>query len=266
MRKTIITSLLLLVMTGAQAQRQAEIEDFYQVVNHASIGVGLGILNGGTIELALPVTRYAAIRAGYNFFPKVAVSSDLDIYYRNGAEQLVVPLPSKIEVEGKPNLSTGHFLIDLYPFKRSAFHFTTGGYFGSDIVTDVYNKDDTKDVLKKIHDFNKLYGYSKGKEIGVELGDYFLEPDENGQVNANIQVKKFRPYLGIGFGRAIPEKHRFACCFDMGVQFWGTPSVYVQDHKLSEQDLDGEGKEVMDILSKITVCPAISFRIVGRVF
>jgi hypothetical protein len=104
------------------------------------------------------------------------------------------------------------------------------------------------------------------EKIGAELGDYFLEPDQNGQVNANIQVKKFRPYLGIGFGRAIPEKHRFACCFDMGVQFWGTPSVYVRDHKLSEQDFDGDDGKFLKAMSKVTVCPALSFRIVGRVF
>ena len=72
--------------------------------------------------------------------------------------------------------------------------------------------------------------------------------------------------LGIGFGRAVPEKHRFSCCFDMGVQFWGSPSVYVRDHKLTEQDVDGEDGGALKTLSKVTVCPAISFRIVGRIF
>lgn len=283
MRKSIITSLLLLVMTGAQAQRQVEKEDFYQVANHLSIGAGLGILNGGTIELAVPLTRYAAVRVGYNFFPKVTVSTDLDINYGIGAASYINNLPKEIEVEAKTNLSTGHLLVDLYPFKRSGFHLTTGAYFGSDVITEAYNKDETnKVILQQIHDFNERQGIYTGlpdnmggnvgvlidgrEKIGVEMGDYFLEPNDKGQVNANIQVKKFRPYLGIGFGRAIPEKHRFGFCFDMGVQFWGTPSVYVEDHKLVEQDLDEDkDREFLKAMSKVTVCPAVSFRIVGRV-
>lgn len=284
MRKPIIISLLLLVMTSAQAQQKVQEGDFYQVANHFSLGVGIGILNGGTIELAVPLTRYAAVRAGYNFFPKVAISSDLDINYGNGAEQqLGVTLPKKIKVEGKPNLSTGHLLIDIYPIKRSSFHLTTGAYFGNDVVSDVYNKDEeNKAVLKLIHEFNNRQGIFNGvpdnlngyvgtiidgrEKIGVELGDYFLEPDKDGQVNADIQVKKFRPYLGFGFGRAVPEKHRFAFCFDMGVQFWGTPSVYVQNVKLTEQDVEGKDGEFFKSLSKVTVCPAVSIRLTGRLF
>ncbi len=283
MRKPIIISLLLLVMTSVQAQHKVQEGDFYQVANHLSVGVGIGVLNGGTIELAVPVTRYAAIRAGYNFFPKITINTDLDINYGSGAAQYIPGLPNKIEVEGKTNLSTGHVLVDLYPFKRSGFHLTAGAYFGSENIAEIYNKDEeNKAILREIYLFNERKGnYSAvpdnlsgqvgtlidGREkIGAELGDYFLEPDQNGQVDASIQVKKFRPYLGIGFGRAIPEKHRFACCFDMGVQFWGSPSVYVRDHKLTEQDVDGEDGGALKTLSKVTVCPAISFRIVGRVF
>ena len=280
MKKIIFISLMLLSLINAKAQEK---EDFYQVANHLSIGGGVGILNGLTIEFAVPLTRYAAIRAGYNYFPKIAISSDLDINYGNGAAQYIPNLPDKIEVEGKPNLSTGHFLIDLYPIKHSGFHLTAGAYFGNDIITDVYNKDEkNKAVLQQIYLFNERSGtYSivpdnlngnvgtlvNGREkIGAELGDYFLEPDQNGQVNANIQVKKFRPYLGFGFGRAVPEKHRLGVCFDMGVQFWGTPSVYLRDHELTEQDVDGKDGGSLKTLSKVTVCPAISIRLVGRIF
>jgi hypothetical protein len=97
------------------------------------------------------------------------------------------------------------------------------------------------------------------------LGRYFLEPDANGQVNAKIAVKKFRPYVGFGFGRAVPEKNRFALNFDMGVQFWGTPSVTIRDHELSEQDVKGKDGGALKTLSKVTLCPVISLRLMGRV-
>ena len=283
MRKPIITSLLLLVMTSTMAQTRVQEKDFYQVANHVSIGAGLSLINGWTIELATPLTRYAAVRAGFNYLPKMGISNDLDINYGNGAAQYIPNLPNKIEVEAKPSLSTGHLMIDLYPLRHSSFHLTAGLFFGSNKVIEAYNKDEqNKAILQQIYLFNNrqgiytevpknLNGYvgtliDGTEKIGVEMGDYFLEPDQNGQVNANIQVKKVRPYLGLGFGRAVPEKHRFTLGFDMGVQLWGTPSVYVKDHQLVEQDMNGDNGKFLKAMSKITVYPSISLRLVGRVF
>ena len=278
MNKYLISCLLFLFAIHAQAQDK----DFYGVANHASIGVGIGVLSGGTVELAVPVTRYAAIRAGYNFFPKINVKADLNLRYGAGSVNYFSYLPHQVKVEGKPELSTGHILVDLYPIKNSSFHFTAGAYLGKENLADIQNPDDDNAMIfREVYQFNQRQGIYTGipddlgglvgtnvdgrEKIGMMLGKYFLEPDANGQVNAKIAVKKFRPYVGFGFGRAVPEKNRFALNFDMGVQFWGTPSVTIRDHELSEQDVKGKDGGALKTLSKVTLCPVISLRLMGRV-
>jgi hypothetical protein len=106
------------------------------------------------------------------------------------------------------------------------------------------------------------------EKLGVEMGNYFLEPTPSGDLDASIQVKGFRPYLGLGFGRAVP-KNRVGVQFDLGAQFWGTPNVYVNgangEHKLSEGDTKGKDGGALKIISKIAVFPVLNLRIVGRI-
>ena len=117
MNRFFITCFMFLFAIFSQAQEN----DFYQVANHASVGIGVGAFNGATIELAVPVTRYASIRAGYNFFPKINISTDLNIQQGKDATKYITILPHKVKVEGKPELSTGHLLVDIYPIKNSEY-------------------------------------------------------------------------------------------------------------------------------------------------
>ena len=58
-------------------------------------------------------------------------------------------------------------------------------------------------------------------------------------------------------------------CIDLGVQFWGSPEIYMKgangEEKLEKTDLSGEGSKALEIMSKVTVCPMMSLRIVGRI-
>ena len=199
-------------------------------------------------------------------------------------------LPEKLALQGKLDNTLGHILIDIHPFKTS-FHVTVGAYFGKDEIIDVYNKEDG--FLKPINDYNNaiIYANSPGADPGVkqvvddynltmiggELGDYFVTPNpaDNGNVRAYAKVKKFRPYLGLGFGRAVP-KGRIGCQFDLGVQFWGKPEIYIptydktaQTYQYEKVDGDKAGDdagEVLKTISKISVYPVLNFRLVGRIF
>ena len=134
-------------------------------------------------------------------------------------------LPNNMEIQGKLKNTTGHVLIDLYPGGHS-FHFTVGAYFGPEEIIDVYNKEDG--FMKPITAYNDAIIYAQSqtpsnsvvpqnvrdvvdkyglKMIGGELGDYFVTPNpaDKGNVNAYAKVKSFRPYVGLGFGRAVPK-------------------------------------------------------------
>lgn len=199
-------------------------------------------------------------------------------------------LPNKLEVQGKLDNTLGHILIDIHPFKTS-FHLTVGAYFGKDEIIDVYNKE--SGFLKPINAYNEAIINANSpsadpgvkqvvnqynlKMIGGELGDYFVTPNpaENGDVRAYAKVKSFRPYVGLGFGRAVPKK-RIGCQFDLGVQFWGKPEIYVptydkaagtyQYEKIDGDNAGEDAGKVLKTISKVSVYPVLNFRLVGRIF
>lgn len=229
--------------------------------NHLSVGLSSGTTGIG-VDAAMPVGNYVQVRAGVDFMPDIKISTDLDI------DPPSVPgydIPNTVEVEGKVGFTNGKLLFDVYPFKKSSFHVTAGAYFGSSKVVKAYNKEDG--LLVDVANFNNDVeaGLLPGQEkIGVMLGDYLLEPDDDGNVNACIKTSGFKPYLGLGFGRAVPKK-RIGFMFDLGVQFWGSPKVYCNGHELNKDDVDGDSGDIMKTLSKVTVYPVMSFRLCGRI-
>lgn len=280
MRKFICLALSFFILTAANAREKNSEENTFNknlrckcpnknveeksrknCFNHLSVGISLGTTGIG-IDAAMPICDYVQVRAGVDFMPNIKANTDLDIDVPN------VPgytIPESIEVEGKVGFTNGKILFDVYPFKKSSFHVTAGAYFGSSKVIKAYNKEDG--ILQDVANFNNdvEQGLYPGQEkIGVVLGDYLLEPDDDGNVNAHIKTAAFKPYLGIGFGRAVP-KNRISCMFDLGVQFWGTPKVYCNDHRLTEKDVDGDDGGIMKVISKVTVYPVINFRLCGRI-
>lgn len=285
----------------------AQNEDSW-IPKHVGIGVGVGT-TGIVVDASTTINRWFGVRAGVDIVPEVKIGTDLDLGTQGlnndfqdmtrRAEQInqaaghtVIDLsslpggnlPESMDVEGKLTNTTFHFLVDVYPFKSSSFHATVGFYAGGKELISVYNKD--AGFLKPITQWNdavlgrtalpaEAQQYIQGQSmIGAELGDYFIAPDpaDNGDVKATIEVSSFRPYLGIGFGRAVP-RGRLGCQFDLGVQFWGTPKVYAPTYEngkymrqqLTDDHAGGDGGDVIKVISKIPVYPTINFRLVGRI-
>ena len=281
---------------------------------HFGIGAGAGT-TGIALDASFTLGKYVGVRGGVDIMPQFKVSKDIDLKTEdankkvsqltneiNQLNQQLVQcnlepvdlsqypggnLPEKMEIEGKLKNTTGHVLIDLYPGGGS-FHFTVGAYFGPDEVISVYNKEEG--FMKPITTYNEaianaaLYPNVQQvvnqynlKMIGGELGDYFVTPDpaEKGDVKAYAKVKGFRPYVGLGFGRAVPKK-RIGCQFDLGVQFWGSPEIYVptydkaaktyQYEKIEGDKAGDDAGKVLKTVSKISVYPVLNFRLVGRIF
>ena len=246
------------IMTATSAQAQKMDADDLGIVNHASLALGIGT-TGISADFALPFSPYVAVRGGADILP-FKYSSDYDIKYRNGVAQAV--LPEKISLEGKLSIITGHLLFDVFPSKRSSFHLTAGAYLGGEKVAEAYNKDDG--ALAAITAYNKRV--PNNQKAGYAIGDYFLTPDENGNVNADIKVSQFRPYVGIGIGRPIPTKNRVACNLDLGVQFWGKPKVTCQGQELTDEDFDGDDGGIIKYISMASVWPVLNFRVTVRLF
>lgn len=274
MRKfLVIIAALLAAGTGVSAQDN-------NLFDHLGVSVGVGS-TGITLDLSTHVTDYVGIRAGVDIMPKFKYATDIDIddsnryqlaydtwrqwYMLNNPTSTPPELrvPDEVDVEGKLNNTTGHLLVDVFPFgSKLALHFTVGAYMGPKDVVNVYTPNDEQ--LADIAKYN-AWQTDPNLIIGAQLGDYFLQPDANGHIDANVRVKGFRPYVGLGWGRSVPKK-RVGFSFDAGVQFWGKPEIYLQDEKMTESNFNGEDGGVVKTLTKIQIYPCVTFRLTGRIF
>ena len=254
------------------------------VLRHYSLSVGGGT-TGITADMGTMVTDYLGLRGGVDYMPKLTYSVWLDMDAVNlSAKEILsqheVPsslrerygIPEKVQVQSKYNNFTGHALLDIYPFKGNGFHLTVGSYFGKsgNKLVEAYNKEDG--VLKGVADFNARRGVfiivpQEYGDIAAKLGGYNVKPDDQGNVNAYIEVNSIRPYVGLGYGRAVPRSS-VNCQVDLGVQFWGTPRVYngVNGEQLTSEGAKGEDGGVLKLISDLSVFPVLSIRLSGRLF
>lgn len=247
------------------------------IFNHLGVGLSVGTDGLPGIDLSTKVTDYVGVRLGYGFMPKFKFKQDVDYTYHG----------SDYTTEGEFKLNNGTFkmLFDIYPAPKStSFHVTAGFYAGSSELISLKN---TESPIPGIDPVD--YG-SGGITLGNPEHNKFIGTDLDGNVKGRVKVNGFRPYLGIGFGRSVPNT-LCSVNFDLGVQFWGKPKMQVYKFDYIE-NLDGtitdkstwieftkkdfeetdtyEGdKDVYDILNiaeKISVYPVISLRVGFRCF
>ncbi|MBR1933840.1 MAG: hypothetical protein IJ841_09170 [Prevotella sp.] len=252
-------SLLFVAALALLAPQAAQAQTDQNLFNHLGVGVSAGT-DGIGFELATPITDFVALRAGMSFLPKVKYSGDVDIDSNSSSFTT-----KEVNVEGKLNKTDVKILLDIYPIPKASFRITAGAFIGAEKLINVYNTE-------------QFLAPSEWGVSGIRLGDYRVTSDKNGNVSADVKVNSFKPYLGLGFGRAVPKK-RLSFNVDLGVQFWGKPGIWTNAkddwmegeeatyHQLKKGDIDNDDADkAFNIISKITVWPVISFRLNGRIF
>lgn len=181
-------------------------------------------------------------------------------------------IPNKIEVEGTFKRTDFKFLVDIYPVPKWSFHITTGFFTGTSDIINITNSN-CQQQLQAVTDYNaNLAGHSLeyigqpaitfGAPIQAQFEKKSIKID-GPTINAQLKTKSFKPYLGIGFGRAVPKKTRLAFACDLGVQFWGKPELVVQGEKFTKDDVD---EDFLKTIEQISVYPVMSFRLTGKIF
>jgi len=244
------------------------------VLRHYSLSAGVGS-TGVTADVGTMITDYIGLRGGIDYMPKFKYSTSLSLNLINQTQELNIDLTPlrerKVEVQGTLHNSTGHALLDIYPSRDHGFHVTVGAYIARDEdVVDVVSGEN--EMLKKVADLNARRGQfaaipiSYG-QVAAQMGDYNIMPDDNGNACANVKVRKVRPYVGFGFGRAVPRS-RLNCQFDLGVQLSGTPRVYngVNGEEITAEGARGEDGGILRSIDKVKFYPVISVRLAGRLF
>ncbi|MBR6346748.1 MAG: hypothetical protein IKR69_05095 [Bacteroidales bacterium] len=285
-----LLSILSLVLVSTAAFAADDDDSIYvnpdkQLFNHLSLGVSLGTDIVG-FDVAMPATPWLQLRAGYSIMPLAPILNSLK---KNGTIPALPEMDiklndnstAKVSLDYKlNNFQNGHILADFYPFKRSSFRFTVGLYGGTANMANVFTA-------------KPLDESDRNKYVSVDVKDenYHIQSDSDGNVSIAMKVNAVKPYVGIGFGRAV-SKHRVNVTFDLGAMYWGSPSITVPAKPASDNydsfvDLridgnlirtvgaDDEGKvndsvksasEIVDLIGKFGFFPVLKVGLVVKLF
>ena len=237
--------------TSASAQSDNGVK--MGLFNHLSVGVSASTLGYG-FDIAMPVSPYLTLRGGVDIMPSITFNTDVDV----DVDVAGYSNSYSVNIEGDTKRTQTYVLANIYPFKRSSFFLSAGAYFGGAKVVGAKGQTDDPQLLNLINNYQD--------QIGVVIGDYTLPFDKDGSVTGSIEVKKFRPYVGLGFGRSVPYR-RIGFAFELGVQFHGTPQVKDKNGSINDlisaSEADDDFSEIVD---KLKAYPVLKFRLTGRIF
>lgn len=243
--------------------------------NHLSVGIHTG-LSGSGVDVTMPVHRLMTVRAGYSglHFGDIKFKA-INNYNEISASELVeddamrrAQMADKIELAAKPNFWNVFLLAEIHPFTNESFHFTAGLYIGSKNLLHFRNTNEGAldflyDANNKISDYNRAFA-TNFSPIGLKFGDYVFTADENGNIDVMMKTNAVKPYLGIGFGKHIAQKHRISVAFDLGLIFWGTPKFILNNGK----EIKASGKEagITQVFSWLKAWPNLQVKIAYKIF
>lgn len=248
------------------------------IFNHLSAGVSVG-LDGVGAHLAAPIGRHFGVRAGYTFIPSYNTTildlpfigsqidaEDLKFTINEGEpSQRDIDL-SKVDFGLTLNNFGPHLLVDLYPGKKSGFHFTLGAVMAQD-----------KHFLSTTADLSGQLQPNEYASLGISYkGIPDITTDENGILHLDLRSNSIHPYAGIGFGRPLNMRHRVSVNFDLGIVYLGKAEVYSYDYaaaggkadvQITSAGLENEDDGVIDdIIGKYPFFPVMKLSINVRLF
>lgn len=196
------------------------------------------------------------MRAGVTCMPGFSFNAEVDgQYYVNGESNNFT-----VDLDANLKRTQGSVIFNVYPLAKakvcSSFFLAAGLYFGGDKLVKIKgHSDEIANDLKQLNGANPY----------IELGDYKLPVDENGNVKGGLKVQKVRPYLGLGFGRYVPKK-RISVTGELGVQFHGHIKPYTSEGEIEAFDELTEKDDWKKVMDKLTVYPMLKIVISGRIF
>lgn len=309
MKKTLSALLALLVSLTASAQMLMPDQYLFEeekpdpmLFNHLAIGLDLLSINGVGLQVAAPVTRNFQLRAGFDFLDlhvaiangivKSAASKGNIDALKNGINPFSYSIRDvninedgikidQIDLNARIQSRNINLLFDLYPGKKTIFHFTVGAFFS---LTPKGLLTASAKALYKGENAIAPEDRTKTQFLGITT-------DKEGLLQMGLQYRlnSVRPYIGIGTGRPVSPDRRVSFAFDLGVQFTGglklvsynymgrpdnPEKVYLDGTWMTKypetRDFFGEeydkAKEIMDILDHIPVTPVLKLSLFVRLF
>lgn len=210
-----LTSFLTLSAQQVQVADQPESGSFFRKMTDAGVFSRLDLaMNVGTtgigVELATPLTKWAALRVGFDWMPRFhsKLHFDMQNYTEDGqftesnfenAQAFIKDLTGceideKISMEVMPVNNTFRVLIDVYPFRNNRhWHFTAGFFIGKRQIGYARNTMGEMPSLVSIQMYNRLYEYVMNTdfmETPLPLPGFdniYLDPDVADNLKAKLE-------------------------------------------------------------------------------
>lgn len=229
-----------------------------QVFNHLSLGVGLGT-DGVSLELAAPLGDHVDVRAGYGMGFGLIGYTIKDFSIPDPSSGSNVNAPLKLGF----GMSDARLLFNIYPGK-GGFHFTVGAYLGA-----------PRFIRGQITNMPSVYNTA-----GIEVDGYLVKA-KNGTLDVSLCGPGFggsgfavKPYVGVGFGRAVNEDKTVTFSVDLGAQYQGKPGVWAegvgltgrtQSVQITEKQLKEIGK-IEEYGKYMMFWPTLTFHLYVKLF
>lgn len=244
MKKNILVSLLALALMAMPAMAQEEgstessesteapeapSQPAYEIYGGKSaISLNFGAIGGG-LEYAYNFHKNFNGRLRFSTLPFTYEGYELEF---DGNPTLV---------DAELNFLNIDLMVEYLPFTNSSFKLVGGlGYFSSASVDVFVQYDGT---------FN--------------FGDIELTPEDIGQMDIGFDWSGVAPYLGFGFGRAVPRK-RVGFGMELGAYYTGAPEVTMNATEALEPSAAANIDLLRENMEDYAFLPYFQFRIAVR--
>jgi len=258
MKKLLVICIAMLMGSTASSAQ----EDFERgIFNHLGANLSVGS-EGIGIGLASPVTDYLELGVGVNIMPSFKIKGDVNVNFNMGSLPIPISQSDKVKITGDLNRTTMDVKLNVYPFGGRSTFFIAGGFsFGGEKIATLTGHSDV--VQQAVADYPE-YKDLILNSISAELDKYNVKFDEKGDVNGDLRVNKFRPYVGLGVGRLIPKK-RVGFRFEAGCNFMGKIKVYQNDREVNISEINNGNDDISKVIDKVKVYPVIKFTLTCRI-
>lgn len=250
-------SLIFSITLSAQQKQQRWFDRRKHIFLNQIVLSGSVSTMGIGIEASTALSDHFMLRSGIDFFPKsIGIPDKIRINDKVLFDQ--VGCYPDYKVKFKPQVFTGHVVVDYYPNKFRHFFLSAGVYVGvTDIKAEGVLVDPESGERVKLKD-------PKGEWPTLRLRNQRLNID-GGQLNATIRAGEIiKPYLGIGYGRAIPKyKHDWGYRIELGALIQPTDEIRQGGHR-APVDYTSPVINIDKYFKWIKVWPVLSCKVTFR--
>lgn len=220
--------------------------DRYDKKSIDQIGLAFGISTMGVgLEAVTSINYKVDLRLGITYMPPaIGLNKSLDVKDQVLKDRVVGNYNPEYRVSFKPNLFHGHVMFDYYPSENKTLHLTAGLFVGkSELQARGYLVNPSTNKPAQLASNAPDRGWpnliADGRSLSVK----------NGRLEADIRYGAIvKPYIGIGFGRAIPGNSGLTVNCDLGVVVQPSHSIYQDGNKIEEVNQQ-DVKDAIDISS-----------------